>query len=122
MTETYFNEEEDDEHEDTLIDNPKQSVRFDLDIGLEQTFNDLLDTMTDETFIHYRVTTRRASSVRQVRTTIDCLLANLIRANLRNSAWYVAIPMATRDYTSSRYRNRGIGYDNLRRVIGYLLE
>jgi hypothetical protein len=35
----------------------------------------------------------------------------------------VAIPLRTKDYTQDlRYRNRGIGYDNLRRVIGYLLE
>jgi hypothetical protein len=120
MTETYSNEEEDDE-DGGLIDDPENSVRFDLDIGLEPKFNDLVDSMTNETFIHYSLIRPRPSSVSQVRTTINCLLANLIRAYVRDPTWYVAIPFRTRDYTSSRYRNRGIGYDNLRRVIGYLL-
>ena len=103
-------------------DDPNNSVRIDWDIGLEPRFSDLLDKMTQETINYHDIPRARPSSVRQIRTTIDCLLANLLRAYLGSPSRFVALPLATRDYIRTRYRNRGIGYDNLRLVIGYLLH
>jgi hypothetical protein len=105
-----------------LVADIENSVRLDLDLGLEPTFGDLLDALTQETIIHHEIERVRPTTVRQIRTTIDCLSANLIRAYLRGPACFVAIPLRPRDYTSSRYRNRGIGYDNLVKVIEFLLR
>src|SRR2546430_2577789 len=106
-----------------LDDDPENSIRFDFDIGLEPSFRDLIDDLTQEAIVHHRLVDPRRSTIRQIRTTIDCLFANLLRACLKHPDCFVAIPLRTQDYTQDRrYRNRGIGYDNLRRVIQYLLN
>lgn len=95
-----------------------RSVPFRFDYKLSGHYTPLLDWLTGEVFSfhHLEAARLRPKPFQQIIDAIDCLLANFLEAHRISPDCFVAISMAEGSFTRTRYRDRGFGYTNFKRV------
>ncbi|SHG64166.1 hypothetical protein [Bradyrhizobium erythrophlei] len=103
-------------------DNLDKSIPIDWSARLPD-FQDVVAELTTKTIAFHRLEAVRPvkpTTREKIRKTIDCLLANLVKAAVASPECFLAIPQSSGAFTQSRYNNHGIGYDNTKRVVDYL--
>ena len=95
-----------------------RSIPFRFDCALSDHYTPLLDWLTGQvlSFHHLDAARLRPKPFQQIIDAIDCLLANFLEAHRINPDCFVAISMAENSFTKTRYRDRGFGYTNFKRV------
>ena len=100
---------------------PGRSIGLNFDLSLNAEYHPLVAQLREEALRRHELR-RRQSTIAKIDDALSCILANLLNARRISTECYVALSMRPANYTRTRYRQRGLSFENLRRSLDYLRE
>lgn len=105
--------------ESAQFDEPRYSVWLRSDLKLSETFDPLVDQLTDAIHSHFNL--RERSDTREAsRVALSVVLANLFRAHQRDPNLYVALSLSGNAYRRDQLNPFEVGYRGVDRIVDYL--